>query len=771
MSELLAPAGSMEALRAAIANGCDAVYLGMQKFGARAYSSNFDEAALVEAVAYAHIRGVKVYATVNTIVYENELSDVFSQLEFLNEAGVDGVIVQDLAVLSYVSARFVDMQAHCSTQMGIDDLEAALLCKELGAKRVVLARELGIEQVKEIRREADIPVEVFVHGALCVSYSGNCIMSGMTGNRLGNRGRCIGSCRKLYDIVDSESGRSLGRNYILSTKDLNTIEHIEELRDIDSLKIEGRMKEPVYVANVVSCYRAALDGVASPQDREKLNRTFNRSFTKGYLFHEDRKDITNIEKPNNFGYEIGTIAKARKGTYEIQLTRPLSQNDVIRIRHGNDDINLSVAKLYDRDGRLISGSDSSCFIRIKEKLSAGDIVYKTKDVAFTKELEGKLVGEYRRFPLDVAVYAFIDAPLIVEAEGLGVKGVYTSEETLSEALNRPTDADAVTKQLARLNETVFYLNKVDYEQHNAFIPAKMLNAARKSLVEQLYAECLATKQHRVRELATRKPIRFEPCHESHFGSCFELCPESRPGSCSESTKPFLCASVVNQEQYQACKDAGLETVYFHNVVPRNGNEYLDKDGELLVGGLGGIYRYRNTNPFVTDYSLNVVNSKSCYELYRLGAKRVTLSYEISNSQLRELIEGYRADNGTKPCLEMIVWGHAPLLVTKYCPLKKMGLCGKCRTGRFEIREEFGSFPLLVHDNCNCTVLNGKVLNLLDELPALEGVAAFRLNFTIESPEEVREVIAMAQGKLDGSLTQSVFNPKTDTRGHFNKEIL
>ena len=197
MSELLAPAGSMEALRAAIANGCDAVYLGMQKFGARAYSANFSEQELAEAVAYAHIRGVKVYVTVNTIVFQDELEDVYRQLHFLNGLGVDGVIAQDLAVLTYVARNFCDMEAHCSTQMGIDDLEGALLAKELGAKRAVISREVPLEQVKRIREQADLPVEVFVHGALCISYSGNCIMSSMTGNRSGNRGRCIGSCRKL----------------------------------------------------------------------------------------------------------------------------------------------------------------------------------------------------------------------------------------------------------------------------------------------------------------------------------------------------------------------------------------------------------------------------------------------------------------------------------------------------------------------------------------------------------------------------------------------
>ena len=846
MSELLAPAGSMEALRAAIANGCDAVYLGMKRFGARAYSSNFDEESLAQAVGYAHLRGVKVYVTVNTIAFEDELSEVFRQLHFLNSLGVDGVIAQDLAVLTYVARHFLDMEAHCSTQMGVDDLEGVLLCKELGAKRVVISREVPIERVREIRRQSQMPIEAFVHGALCVSYSGNCIMSGMTGNRSGNRGRCIGSCRKLYDVVKVAGGEEstcetgdaagmtlsrsdrlrlvkqstglfqslqnslgerhagsiasplpdgagavdgsvaeklIGRSYILSTKDLNTIDSVDELAEIDSLKIEGRMKEPVYVANVVSRYRMALDGAASADDKQKLNRTFNRTFTKGYLFGEDRRDIVNAEKPNHFGYRIGTVVGGRKGRYEIALTDELRQNDTIRIRHKGEDVNLSVAKLYDEAGRLVNRADSTCFIQLREKLSSGDAVYKTKDVQFEKELEARLEGEFRRFPLDFAVYAYPGAPLVVAAEGFGLQYTYEGDEVLSETMKQPTTKEAVVKQLSRLNDTVFELGNVEYEDCNAFVPAKMLNAARKDIVAHLYEQRLAAKPRREfgvagqegavkqgegdaiayaseaatcasgdavcgHEVASHKPISFEPCG------------------------PYLTAFATTQEQYDACRECGIETIYFRNFIPRNSASYQDLEGEVLVGGLGGVFRYRDTNPLVADYSLNTVNAKSCYELHRLGARRVTLSYEINEAQLYDLLDAYQRESGGNPALEMIVYGHAPLMVTKYCPLKALGQCGACRTHRFELRDEFGgAFPILSHESCDTTILNGKALNLLDEMPGIQGIEAFRLNFTVETPDEVREIIAKAQAKLAGKMPQPAFNPETDTRGYFNKEIL
>ena len=747
MTELLAPAGNMEALRAAVSNGCDAVYLGLEKFGARAYSDNFTIDSLAEAIRYAHLRDVKIYVTMNTIVFEDEISDMRQQLDALNGIGVDGIIVQDLAVFDYVTANFADMEVHCSTQMGVDDLEGTMLLKEMGADRVVLAREVNLADVKKIRKAAKIPIEVFVHGALCVSYSGNCLMSGLIGYRSGNRGRCVGSCRKPYELLERESGKSYGTSYLLSMKDLNTIEHIEDLKSIDSLKIEGRMKEPAYVANVVKRYRKALDEGADQVEREALQKTFNRTYTEGYMFGEDPGSITNIQRPNNFGYEIGTVRGSFKGMYEIALTKTLHQNDIIRIDHENEDVNLSVARLYDQEGKLINQADDTCYIKIKEKLSPGDVVYKTKDYLFYKGLDADLDKEFRRFPLDLKVYAYQGAALVIDAEGFGMQYLYESEEILEEAVSSPTSREQVEKHLARLGETVFVIGELEFESYNAFIPAKLLNSARRQIVRALYDAKLAKWKKRIKQEPAKEPVSFL------------------------LQKAYLTATVTTQEQYDVCKACGIKDVYFDNIVRRNQNVYEDREGELLLGGYGGVFRYRKTNPFVTDYSLNVVNAESCYALYKLGAKRVTLSYELNRHQIQDLISAYEEANGGSPALEMIVYGRAPLLFTKYCPLKKMGLCGSCKSGAYELKDEYGEFPVLTHEDCSTTILNGKILNLLDEMPQIDGVEAFRLSFTIESAAEVKRIIDLAQRKLEGSTDKSAFNQKTDTRGHFNKEIL
>ncbi len=747
MSELLAPAGNMEALKAAVSNGCNAVYLGMQKFGARAYSTNFDEITLKEAVDYCHLRDVKVYVTMNTIVFEDEMEDMKKQLNFINSIGVDGIIVQDLAVFNYIVENFTDLEAHCSTQMGLDDLQGALLFKELGAKRVVLSREVPIEKIQSIRKEANIPIEIFVHGALCVSYSGNCLMSGLTGNRSGNRGRCIGSCRKPYELVDTTSHTSLGTSYLISMKDLNTIDHVKDYKGIDSLKIEGRMKEPEYVANVISLYRKALDGKISFNEKDNLKKTFNRTFTKGYIFNEDKKEVTNIQRPNNFGYEIGNITGFHKGYYEITLQDTLNQNDIIRINHNNEDIILSLAKLYDVDGRLINRANKKCYIKIKEKLSTNDIVYKTRDYQYYKELESILDKEYKRFNLDIQVYAYPESNLIIEAKGLGVSYVYQSEDVLSVAKNNPTNKDQIIKQFNRLNDTIFTLHDVEFEEYNAFIPAKLLNNARREIVQGLYQAKLNSKQRRLQSSTPEEKISFK------------------------EKKPYLSATVINQEQYDACKEMGIQEIFFENIIRRNQNNYQDKKGTLLIGGYGGIYQYRNTNPFVTDYSFNVVNSKACYTLHKLGAKRITLSYEMNKNQLKDLLTSYYKENDGYPSLEMIVYGRAPLLFTKYCPLKKMNQCGICKSKQYVMKDELSSFPIVSHEDCTTTILNGKILNLLDELPSIQHVEAFRLNFTLESKVEVKKIISIAQKKLNGEDPVSVFNQETDTRGHFNKEII
>ena len=301
--ELLAPAGNMESLKAAINAGCDAVYLGGYMFGARSFAGNFSDEELIEAIKYAHLYGVKVYVTVNTIIYEREVNMFMEYIDFLHKNNVDAVIMQDLGMMDLVRNTYPNFEIHASTQMHIHNLEGVKNAEKIGLNRVVLARETNISDIKNIKENTDIELEIFVHGALCISYSGQCLMSKMIGGRSGNLGVCAGSCRLPYDLVEINNGKETKlnkNNYLLSMKDLNSLENLSKLLDVGvtSLKIEGRMKRPEYVYLVTSIYRKAIDSYylngsvnIREEDILELKKIYNREFTKGFLFGEENKVI------------------------------------------------------------------------------------------------------------------------------------------------------------------------------------------------------------------------------------------------------------------------------------------------------------------------------------------------------------------------------------------------------------------------------------------------------------------------------------------------
>ena len=745
MTELLAPAGNMEALVAAISNGADAIYLGMNKFGARAYASNFNLEELDKAIKYAHLRNVKIYVTMNTIVFNPELSDAYKQIDDLYLLGVDGVIIQDLALFDYITKNYPLMEAHVSTQMGIDDLEGTLYLKDLGAKRVVLSREVPIEKIKQIKTTAKIPLEIFCHGALCVSYSGGCYMSGLIGYRSGNRGRCVGSCRKPYELINTTKNQSLGTSYILSMKDLCTIDYINDLKIADSLKIEGRMKEPSYVANIIHSYRNAIDGKATKIDKENLYKTFQRTFTKGYIFHEDKRNITNIDRPNNYGFYIGYISKKVNGYYEISLDKNISQGDIIRIDNYGTDINLSLQKIYDKDFNLISSANKNAYIKIKENLALNSKVYKTKDVLFTEEINKTYPKEYKRFNLDIQVFGKPGDYLTIIAKVKNDKVAYKSDYLLEESLSRPLDKETFVKQFSKLNDTVYSLNSVDFNLDNIFLPISKINELRRNIVALMDAKRLQPRKEIVKVSEEYLPLTFE-------------------------RKKNISVFCHTKEQYDACIAEGIETIYFDNYIRRNEATYKDIEGEVLVGGYGGLYHYKGKNEIASDFTLNVVNSKAVYLLHKNNVSRVCLSLEINKSQIDALVSDYKAMTNGFPNLEMIVYGRSLMMFTHYCPLKVFGQCNLCKEYNYILKDEFGQFPILTHKDCTTSILNGKVLNLMDDLDSIKDINYYRIQLTLENYEESIKIIRTLKAKLQGSQEKTLDN-KTQTRGHFNKEIL
>ena len=346
-TELLAPVGSFDALKAAVQNGANAVYLGGKEFSARASANNFDRDELKEAVRYAHIRGVQVFVTANTLRKQNEIEEFLEYIKYLYDIDVDAIILQDIGMARLVKELLPDFEIHASTQMVAHSLEDVLYLQNIGFDRVVLARELNIQEIEHICKNSNVDIEVFVHGALCVCYSGQCLMSSMLGNRSGNRGRCAQPCRQKYELIDIYSGEVINTDgeYLLSPKDLNSIQDIDKVIEagVHSLKIEGRMKRPEYVATVIGSYRKTIDEYmetkkinVSDETMNNLYTIFNRKFTKGYLFGDVGEDIMNSNRPNNLGLYIGKVVdynrKAKR--LKIKLENTLKKGDGISIGGG-----------------------------------------------------------------------------------------------------------------------------------------------------------------------------------------------------------------------------------------------------------------------------------------------------------------------------------------------------------------------------------------------------------------------------------------------------
>ncbi|MBQ3725756.1 MAG: U32 family peptidase, partial [Selenomonadaceae bacterium] len=336
MVELLAPAGSFEALRAAVEAGADAVYLAGEKFGARAYAENFAGEQLLKAVEFAHLRGVAVHVTVNTIIADEERDEFAAYIKFLRRANVDALLVQDLGAAALAKELAPEIPLHASTQMTIHNSEGVRVLARLGFTRAVLSRELTLREIEKICRDSPIETEIFIHGALCVCWSGQCLMSSLIGGRSGNRGRCAQPCRLPYELVDA-GGKNLlngAGKFLLSPKDLNTLELLPRLiqTGVTSLKIEGRMKRPEYVATVVKVYRDALDkNFSTDEDRRKLAQIFNRDFTTAYLEKNPGKNLISDMRPNNRGVLIGRVVEVARDKITLKFSEKISAGDQVEI--------------------------------------------------------------------------------------------------------------------------------------------------------------------------------------------------------------------------------------------------------------------------------------------------------------------------------------------------------------------------------------------------------------------------------------------------------
>lgn len=672
--ELLAPAGNFASLIAAIEGGCDAVYLGGKLFGARAFSQNFDNDELEKAILYAHSYGVKVYVTVNTLIYESEVDNFMEYVDFLCKIGVDALIMQDIGMMDLVRQTYPDLDIHASTQMHIHNLEGVQLVEKLGLTRAVIARETDYETIADIKKKTNIELEVFVHGALCISYSGQCLMSSLIGNRSGNRGSCAGSCRQPYNLI-ANGKRVNADEYLLSTKDLNSLENIGKLIDIgvDSLKIEGRMKSPSYVYTVTSLYREAIDTYVKTgqvyiehEKLEDLKKIFNREYTKGFLFNEDNDLITNSYRPNHIGIPIGKVIKLQNNRITIALVKPLHLQDGIRIL-GKKDTGFIVNKMW-LNGKLVEEANKGDVVEIicDESIAKDSMVVKTTDYLVNKRVETCLEKRLRKVIITGEVLAHIGKPFILKISD-DKNSVMVEGDIVEQAKSAPLDADKLRRQITKLGDTLFKFTDLTIKMDdNIFIPVSTLNEYRRQAIVKL-------------EDVRRKPTNYRK-------SAYQVNVPDFP------VLKHYTLQVSDKEQYEKLKNYPFHSVYLEEeLYPQINDERkilkLDRVLEkhpnhnelLLIGEMGSLNSYHK---FITDWSFNIVNSYAVAFLHKMGADKVTLSYELSTYQMKDIIEAYRKRYKANPNLELIVYAKEEVMVSKFNLNKKYAVDNSYLQDRF-----------------------------------------------------------------------------------------
>ena len=796
--------GSLQALKAAVENGADAVYIGGPMFSARQKAENFTHEQMVAGVQYAHERGCKVHVAVNTIVSNEEIGQVVEYAYKLAEAKVDAVIVQDLGVAHLLRETLPQLPLHASTQMAVHNTPGVQFLEEQGFERVVLARETSLEAIREIKAETDAELEVFVHGALCVAYSGQCLLSSMIGGRSGNRGLCAQPCRMQYQLVD-EGGReyqSKDGQYLLSTRDLNMIHHLPDLirAGVTSLKIEGRMKRPEYVATVVRQYRQAIDAYYAGSQFDKkladknLLQIFNRDFTTGYFYGNQGADLMSHVRPDNRGVLIADVMKVENKKVWVQLHDTLSVGDgYLLYNQRGEEIAGKVQEMSIKGKAIQSGNKSQIVqMTVSGNAAGAKQMYRTSDVVLLKAATDSFSRpsqpqkEKVHFKLELS----LGKPMMLYAWDDNGNQYYAESEYIVElAKNRPSDLESVKKQMDRLGNTLYELGEFTAEIEDGIIaPASELNNLRRAAIEGLEAQ---------KQELSGETVELES-YADYLDNAGDLLDRIPPQVLEYGLKQKLAVTVGSVEAMQAAVENGAEYVYLNTtalrkekaIVPeqyaalakwchsRNAKLYwtsspIENDTQMkkaaanmwaakdagfdgvAVGNLGLLQtaKEQGWDTIVADYQMNIFNDVTLQYLSRQEISRAVLSPELSLEQIAEF-----SYLGNLP-LELIVHGNLPLMVSEQC------VCGSVLGGRtaqkqcsmpcmkeqYALKDRTGAqFPLYMDEHCRMHVFNSKTLNLYKRLEeALKtGADVLRIEGRERSAEWIGTVTAIYKKAID-----------------------
>ena len=741
--ELLAPAGSYDAFLAAVNNGANAVYLGGSLFNARAFATNFTNEELEQALEYAHLREVKIYVTLNTLFYDEEIEKLMAYVDYLYTIGVDALIIQDMGLMYLVQTYYPNFEIHASTQVSVHNLEGVNALAHHGVSRVVLARENTLEEITKICQTTPLDIEVFVHGALCMSYSGQCLMSSLIGGRSGNRGKCAQPCRLAYKlgcdgkIVDHQP------TYLLSAKDIGVLENISDYIDagVTSFKIEGRMKRPEYVAAVVKAYRKAIDTYVEEgkpyfdtKDRDDIFQMFNRGISKGHAYHEN--NLITKHFPGNFGTEIGEsdYYDTKQHLVHIKLTQPLRQGDGIRF--GLEDKGRVINKMY-VNGNLVKDAFAGQMIQIEfdQRINGKTKVYKTSSVEVLNRLKKEYESNKIKLPVKMFISGDFDQPLSLVLTYKDQKVEVISTSHVEKALQHALSTERIFEQLSKLGTSVYYLENMNFDLPEGMqFPVREINQMRREAIDLLNQKRLQTYKrasHLQEILWPNKSIH--ALNEIHvYVSNLKQCVEAMKHRIHTIYYPFELAKEVETLSKNS-------SIRFIASLPRIHDDALCIDhltDDLNASDLGALWMFHQ-KVSVVDQWLNITNTFAMQHPL-IKEKEVILSVEMSKSQMNGLHTNHK--------IGMIAYGRNETMITNYCPISQQKFncvkkgCNLCKNGQYYLVDRKNEqFPMMLDKDCRMHLFNSKI-HYIHQLERLS-VDFIVLKFTFEFEEETGRVIS------------------------------
>lgn len=800
--ELLAPVGDWNCLKAAVQNGADAVYFGVEQFNARMYAANFNVEDMKQVIDYCKLRNVKTNLTLNTLLENCEFDNAVDLAKEAYKAGVDAIIVQDLGLAKYLIDNIPGLPIHASTQMTVHNLQGVLKLEKLGFDRVVLSRELSCEEIEYICKNCKVEIETFIHGALCICYSGQCLFSSVVGGRSGNRGKCAGPCRLPYELIsenaETHERKSIDKGYLLSTKDLCGIAYLPRLiqAGVKCFKIEGRMKSPEYVATVTRIYRKYIDMVLNnddfiidEKDINDLMQVFNRGgFSDGHLDSKHNRNLIFPEKPSNMGIYLGTIKKynSNKGHITLQLEEDLELGDSISVSNEASKYLVSELMIKNVNQKKVSANTEVTIGRMKGNIKVGDKVYRISSKALSDFAKASYDNcENKKIPLNCTVTIKKNTPISMEISTNKntcynelYSSIYVKEISNMipiDALKTPISVERVVKQISKTTNTPFSFENITVLLDDGlYVPSiSTLNELRRTALEKVEQEILSRAKRTLLDLSkkSKESITYTPNVKNPEISVLfrqlDLDFDYTKLDKEKITNIYVSLELFISKKYSKIisyfSDNYNLYIYVPSIIKTNYKNIALSTIEqavmiynikgFIVSNIGDfelLKKYSKDYEFIGNYTLNVFNNNTMEEYRKLGLSRITLSRELNQELIKEMLANANLNT------EMIVYGNLPLMASSYCFLGKTNKCyPNCGTNckknnKYYLKDRLGFNFRVVPNSIETVTLicNSKTLSIsTKDLP----VNFVRLDILDESINEINEAVDKAYNreKLEG----------------------